>query len=348
MCSRCAGCCRKSAISDWTGDMRFAIVGCGPIGQKRAAAIARLGHQTVLAVDFAKGRAAEISSRSGARPASDFRVAAEAADIDAVVIATPHAELAAIATACLRAGKHVLVEKPGGRNLAEVRAIAAAAAATDRVAKVGYNHRFHPAMSRAREIVDRGEIGGLMFVRGRYGHGGRPDYEKEWRFARAISGGGELIDQGSHLIDLAQWLLGEFTEVQGTVRTFFWDAEVEDNVFLTLSTADSRIAWLHASWTEWRNLFSLEIYGRDGKLQIEGLGGSYGVERLVHYRMKPEMGPPDSETHEFPGEDLSWKLEMEEFEQDILLGREPSPGLGDGLAVLDITDQIYRQNSGPR
>src|ERR1700737_930466 len=166
MCSRCAGCCRKSAISDWTGDMRFAIVGGGPIGQKRAAAIARLGHQTVLAVDFAKERASEISSRSGARPASDFRVAAEAADIDAVVIATPHAQLAAIATACLSRGKHVLVEKPGGRNLAE------AAAAADRVAKVGYNHRFHPAMSRAREIVDRGEIGRLMFVRGRYGHGG--------------------------------------------------------------------------------------------------------------------------------------------------------------------------------
>jgi predicted dehydrogenase len=324
--------------------MRFAIVGCGPIGQKRAAAIARLGHQTVLAVDFAKERAAEISSRSGARPASDFRVAAEAADIDAVVIATPHAELAAIATACLRAGKHVLVEKPGGRNLAEVRAIAAAAATTDRVAKVGYNHRFHPAMSRAREIVDRGEIGGLMFVRGRYGHGGRPDYEKEWRFARAISGGGELIDQGSHLIDLAQWLLGEFTEVQGTVRTFFWDAEVEDNVFLTLSTADSRIAWLHASWTEWRNLFSLEIYGRDGKLQIDGLGGSYGVERLTLYRMLPGMGPPETTSWEYPFPDRSWEAEMAEFIAAINEGRRPVGDADEAVATMSVIERVYQES----
>jgi predicted dehydrogenase len=324
--------------------MRFAIVGCGPIGQKRAAAIARLGHQTVLAVDFAKERAAEISSRSGARPASDFRVAAEAADIDAVVIATPHAELAAIATACLRAGKHVLVEKPGGRNLAEVRAIAAAAATTDRVAKVGYNHRFHPAMSRAREIVDRGEIGGLMFVRGRYGHGGRPDYEKEWRFARAISGGGELIDQGSHLIDLAQWLLGEFTEVQGTVRTFFWDAEVEDNVFLTLSTADSRIAWLHASWTEWRNLFSLEIYGRDGKLQIDGLGGSYGVERLTLYRLLPGMGPPETTSWEYPFPDRSWEAEMAEFIAAINEGRRPVGDADEAVATMSVIERVYQES----
>jgi predicted dehydrogenase len=324
--------------------MRFAIVGCGPIGQKRAAAIARLGHQTVLAVDFAKERAAEISSRSGARPASDFRVAAEAADIDAVVIATPHAELAAIATVCLRAGKHVLVEKPGGRNLAEVRAIAAAAATTDRVAKVGYNHRFHPAMSRAREIVDRGEIGGLMFVRGRYGHGGRPDYEKEWRFARAISGGGELIDQGSHLIDLAQWLLGEFTEVQGTVRTFFWDAEVEDNVFLTLSTADSRIAWLHASWTEWRNLFSLEIYGRDGKLQIDGLGGSYGVERLTLYRLLPGMGPPETTSWEYPFPDRSWEAEMAEFIAAINEGRRPVGDADEAVATMSVIERVYQES----
>jgi predicted dehydrogenase len=324
--------------------MRFAIVGCGPIGQKRAAAVARLGHQTVLAVDCVKERAAEISSRSGARPASDFRVAAEAADIDAVVIATPHAELAAIATACLRAGKHVLVEKPGGRNLAEVRAIAAAAATTDRVAKVGYNHRFHPAMSRAREIVDRGEIGGLMFVRGRYGHGGRPDYEKEWRFARAISGGGELIDQGSHLIDLAQWLLGEFTEVQGTVRTFFWDAEVEDNVFLTLSTADSRIAWLHASWTEWRNLFSLEIYGRDGKLQIDGLGGSYGVERLTLYRMLPGMGPPETTSWEYPFPDRSWEAEMAEFIAAINEGRRPVGDADEAVATMSVIERVYQES----
>jgi predicted dehydrogenase len=323
--------------------MRFAIVGCGLIGQKRAAAIAQLGHQTVLAVDVEKKLADEISSRSGARAAFDFRVAAESADVDAVVIATPHAELSAIATTCLYADKHVLVEKPGGRNLAEVRAVAEAAAVSGRVAKVGYNHRFHPAVSRARVIIDRGEIGPLLFVRGRYGHGGRPGYEKEWRFKPAISGGGELVDQGSHLIDLAQWLLGKFTEVQGTRRTFFWDAEVEDNVFLTLSTADRRIAWLHASWTEWRNLFSLEIYGRGGKLQIEGLGGSYGVESLTFYRMLPGMGPPETTRWEYPFPDRSWEAEMAEFIAAIGEGRQPIGNAEEAVATMSVIERVYQE-----
>jgi predicted dehydrogenase len=323
--------------------MRFAIVGCGLIGQKRAAAIAQLGHQTVLAVDVVKQLAGEISSRSGARAAFDFRVAAEAADVDAVVIATPHAELSAIATACLYADKHVLVEKPGGRNLAEVRAVAEAAAISGRVAKVGYNHRFHPAVLRARVIIDRGEIGPLLFVRGRYGHGGRPGYEKEWRFKPALSGGGELVDQGSHLIDLAQWLLGKFTEVQGTLRSFFWDAEVEDNVFLTLSTADRRIAWLHASWTEWRNLFSLEIYGRDGKLHIEGLGGSYGVESLTFYRMLPGMGPPETTRWEYPFPDHSWEAETAEFIAAINQSRQPIGNTEEAVATMSVIERVYQE-----
>src|ERR1700737_640139 len=212
--------------------MRFASVGCGVIGRKRAAAISRLGHMTILAVDRSRDRAGELAEPFGARSATDFRAAVEAADIDAVVVATPHAELSAIATACLDAGKHVLVEKPGGRNLAEVSAVTKAAEAAGRVAKVGYNNRFHPAVLKAREIVDRGELGQLMFIRGRYGHGGRPGYEKEWRLQRSMSGGGHLIDRGALLFNPARWFLGEFPGVQAALRTFFWDAEVEDNVFL--------------------------------------------------------------------------------------------------------------------
>jgi predicted dehydrogenase len=322
--------------------MRFAIVGCGLIGQRRAAAIAGLGHLTTLAVDLSKERAVEVAERWGARSSTDFRAAVEAADLDAVVIATSHAELSAIAVACLEAGKHALVEKPGGRNLAEVRAVADAAAATGRVAKVGYNHRFHPALLKAREIVDRGGLGPLMFIRGRYGHGGRPGYEKEWRFERAISGGGQLIDQGSHLIDLAHWFLGEFTDVQAALRTFFWNAEVEDNVFLTLSTAEGRIAWLHATWTEWKNMFSLEIYGREGKLEINGLGGSYGMESLTFYRMLPGMGPPETTRWEYPFIDRSWETETAEFIAAINEGRRPIGDAADAVGSMSVIECVYQ------
>jgi len=322
--------------------MRFAIVGCGLIGQRRAAAIAGLGHLTTLAVDLSKERAVEVAERWGARSSTDFRAAVEAADLDAVVIATSHAELSAIAVACLEAGKHALVEKPGGRNLAEVRAVADAAAATGRVAKVGYNHRFHPALLKAREIVDRGGLGPLMFIRGRYGHGGRPGYEKEWRFERAISGGGQLIDQGSHLIDLAHWFLGEFTDVQAALRTFFWNAEVEDNVFLTMSTAEGRIAWLHATWTEWKNMFSLEIYGREGKLEINGLGGSYGTESLTFYSMLPGMGPPETTRWEYPFTDRSWETETAEFIAAINEGRRPIGDAADAVGSMSVIERVYQ------
>jgi predicted dehydrogenase len=323
--------------------MRFAIVGCGFIGKKRAAAIARLGHVTVLAVDHSKDRGVTLAEPLGARSAADFRAAVEADDVDAVVVATPHAELSAIATACLETGKHVLVEKPGGRNLAEVSAVVKAAVVAGRVAKVGYNHRFHPAVLRARQIVDRGELGELMFIRGRYGHGGRPGYEQEWRFERSVSGGGELIDQGSHLIDLAQWFLGEFTDVKAALRTFFWDAEVEDNAFLTLSTAEGRIAWVHATWTEWKNLFSFEIYGRQGKLEISGLGGSYGVESLTFYRMLSGMGPPETTRWEYPFADRSWEAETAEFIEAINERRRPIGDAAEAMTSMSIIERVYQE-----
>ena len=131
-----------------------------------------------------------------------------------------------------------------------------------------------------------------MFVRGRYGHGGRIGYDREWRANPGLSGGGELIDQGVHMIDLSRWFLGDFREIQGYAHTYFWDMPVDDNGFMILRTAKNQTAFLHVSCTEWKNLFSLEIYGRKAKLHIEGLGGSYGLEKLSFYKMLPEMVRP--------------------------------------------------------
>src|SRR5690606_10539977 len=156
----------------------------------------------------------------------------------------------------------------------------------------------------------------------RYGHGGRVGYDKEWRAEPAISGGGELIDQGVHLIDLARWFLGNFSDIQGYAHTYYWDMPVDDNGFLLLKTLNNQVAHLHASCTEWKNLFSFEIYGRKGKLDINGLGGSYGVERLTFYKMLPEMGPPETYAWEFPMADDSWQCEFDEFIEDILNQRQ--------------------------
>jgi predicted dehydrogenase len=208
---------------------------------------------------------------------------------------------------------------------------------------VGFNHRFHRAFRKAREIFESGALGEMMFIRGRYGHGGRPGYEREWRADPRRSGGGELLDQGSHLIDLARWFLGDFENVRGAACTYFWDMPVEDNAFLLLETAIGQVAFLHASWTEWKNTFSFEICGRHGKLEISGLGGSYGTERLAYYRMLPQMGPPETSAWEYPMADDSWETEFAEFVEDIRAGRQPEPGLLDAQAALRIVERVYAQ-----
>jgi predicted dehydrogenase len=261
--------------------------------------------------------------------------------VDVVMVATLNATLAPIAMQAVQAGKHVLVEKPAGITVAELEQLQASAAQRGALVRTGYNHRYHPACLKALEIFRSGALGPMMFVRGRYGQGGRVGYEKEWRADPKLSGGGELIDQGVHLIDLAGIFLGEFTCVEGHVATYFWNMPVDDNAFLSLRNATGNTAWLHVSCSEWKNLFSLEIYGRDGKLHWEGLGGSYGIERLTYYKMLPQMGPPETTVWEYPRGDESWKIEMAEFFEDIRLRRTPVPGLKEAIAAMRVVEQVY-------
>ena len=318
--------------------MRLTIIGCGLIGGKRAAAAA--GHDIAAVCDPNAERRARLAQQTGARAVSDWREAITV-EAEAVMIATPHDQLAQIALAAVEAGRHVLVEKPAGRRPAEISPIVAAALQRKRIVKVGFNHRFHPAIARAKALADEGSIGPLLFIRGRYGHGGRIGYEKEWRFEPEISGGGELIDQGSHLIDLSRWVLGDLTLAYGNAPTYFWPGRVDDNCFLALEGEQKRMAWLHASWTEWKNLFAFEIMGRDGKLTIDGLGGSYGTERLTLHRMLPQMGPPETTIWEYPFPDRSFADEFENFVAAVE-GRAPAIGdINDAYANLTIVQAVY-------
>jgi predicted dehydrogenase len=324
--------------------MRVAIVGCGLIGQKRARALDG-DAQLVAVADVDPQRAAALAAQHpGCAAGTDPTACVQRPDVDLVIVSTTNHALALLTLAAIEAGKHVLVEKPAARRAAELEPVFAAARRRGVVVKVGFNHRFHPALLQARRLVDEGAIGPLMYLRGRYGHGGRLGYEREWRANPELSGGGELLDQGVHLIDLARWFLGEFSHVHGIIGTYFWQMPVEDNGFLALQTATGRIAWLHASCTEWKNLFCLELYGRDGKLQIDGLGGSYGVERLSFYRMLPQMGPPETTIWEYPGEDRSWQAEFADLRRS--LAGEPALGaaLEDALAALRVVERAYQQN----
>ncbi|HYZ87087.1 MAG TPA: Gfo/Idh/MocA family oxidoreductase [Bryobacteraceae bacterium] len=323
--------------------MNVAIIGCGLIGQKRLRALRSRKHEIVACVDIDRTRAESLALQApGAEAFTDWRDALDLPRVDVVIVATTNRDLAAITLAAVETKRHALVEKPAARSVAELLPVVKAAEKSGAIVQVGFNHRFHPAMQKARAIIDSGELGPLMFLRGRYGHGGRIGYDREWRADPEIAGGGELLDQGVHLIDLSRWYLGDFPAVCGHAATYFWNMPVDDNGFVSLRTAQGQTAWLHVSCTEWKNLFSLEIYGRDGKLAIDGLGGSYGVERIAHYRMLPQMGPPETTIWEYPGEDNSWRLELDTFEQSIADGVPRGPGLRDALEALKIVEQIYR------
>ena len=324
--------------------MNYAIIGCGLIGKKRLAGLPA-GSRLAIACDTNLARAEELVKLAGTgRALADFRQAVADPQVDAVVVATINAALAEVSAAAIRAGKHVIVEKPAGISVKQIDELIALAQKPGVCVRIGFNHRYHPAFLKAREIFESGVMGELMFIRARYGHGGRIGYDKEWRANPKLSGGGELIDQGIHLIDLAGWFLGGFKKVNGHAATYFWKMPVDDNAFLDLQTATGQTAWLHVSCTEWKNLFSFEIYGRNTKLHIEGLGGSYGVEKLYHYQMKPEMGIPDTKVYEFPGADESWRIELARFENDVKLKRNPDAGLAEARAALQIVEAIYKKN----
>ncbi len=323
--------------------VKFAIIGCGLIGRKRAGCLPKGSLAVVCDLDRARAESL-AAGLPGCRAVTDPAEVFKAADVDAVIISAVNSALSSLTGDAIRAGKHVLVEKPVAFRANEAESLLAMAGEQNVLVRAGYNHRFHPAFQKARKILESGALGPLMFIRARYGHGGRVGYDREWRADPKLSGGGELIDQGVHLIDLSRWFLGDFPFVDGFAKTYFWDMPVDDNAFLNLRTATNQTAWLHVSCTEWKNTFSFEIYGRDAKLHIEGLGGSYGVERLHFYRMLPEMGPPETTIFEFPRGDESWRLEVAAFIEDIRLGRTPSPGLADAAAALRVVEAIYQKS----
>jgi predicted dehydrogenase len=329
-------------LSKENTELGIALIGCGLIGKKRLENLA--GARAVVVCDLQMDRAEALAKQHSCEATTDLERALGHSQVEAVIVATQNASLAPLSSLALKAQKHVLVEKPGAVTSKEVQELQSLALQQKRCVRVGFNHRYHPAFLKAQEIIREGSVGPLMFVRARYGHGGRVGYEREWRADPKLSGGGELMDQGVHLIDLAGLFLGPFIKIEGTARTYFWNMPVDDNAFLSLETASGQLAWLHVSCTEWKNLFSFELYFKEAKLHVEGLGGSYGTERLTHYRMTPEMGPPETTIYEFPQTDRSWSREMQDFIDDIQANRTPVPGLKEARAALDVVECIYQKS----
>lgn len=322
--------------------MRVGLIGAGLQGWRRAPVLKQFPGTEVVIVATAHQETAErLANSIGCQATTNWAEVVEK-DLDAVLVCTPPHLHAPISIAAMKTGKHVLCEKPLARSLDEAEEIVKVAQENGVKLKCGFNHRHHPGIQQAREWFDKGIIGELNFLRCRYGICGRPGYEKEWRAKPEIAGGGHLMEQGIHAIDLFRWFLGEFTEVVGFTATRFWDmAPLEDNAFALLRTEKGQVASLHSSLTQWKNLFSFEIFGQDGYILVDGLGGSYGTEKVTLGK-RALLEPFKEETTEFRGGDRSWYEEWREFVTAIEEDREPLGNGRDGLEALRLVNAVYQ------
>ena len=322
--------------------MIVGIIGCGLIGRKRAVALCN---------DDTLGYCYDSNIEVGKRFALDFDCELcyssedliEKKNVDIIIISVINKYVKDIAILALKNNKHVLIEKPMGKNIDE--SIIINSHINNSIVKVGFNLRFHPAIIKSKDKINNKEIGKILFMRVHYGHGSRVGMEKEWRASRDLCGGGELLDQGVHIVDLCRYFLekDDIEKVYGKVSTKFWNIEVEDNSFVHLVSYSGVDIQMVVSWTTWKNTFSFEIYGDKGYLKMNGLGGSYGEESL-ETGIRPDGGGIPTITKELFDTDDSWIKEWKEFKNSIIENKNPNGNAEDGMIANLIIHSIYESS----
>lgn len=322
--------------------IRTGVVGLGLIGIKRIEALPK-ELKLVGVFDIEPEKSMKISKHYSTKSFTGIELLCEQVGAGGLlIVATNHKSLSRVAKIAIDREINVLVEKPGAINAIELKEMVFDAAIKNVKLRVGYNHRFHPGILAAYHEVQSQKFGQIQFIRARYGHGGRLGYEKEWRANRAISGGGELIDQGSHLLDLTQFLAGKTSLLFSDTPKIYWDMEVEDNAILYGNLENDGKFLLHASWTEWKNLFSLEIFLKTAKIEVSGLGGSYGDETLIIHHMESGLGIPTTKSEVFGESDASWNLELNDVVSSIRGKASIGADGADALETLNKISSAYR------
>jgi len=328
--------------------IRCGILGMGKIGKLRAREIQANSKTELIAVYDVEptvlGEYEKLSVSSVEELLSK--------EIDAVFICTFNNVNAPYSIQALNAGMHVFCEKPPARTSAEVEEVIQAEEKSGKILKYGFNHRYHYSVMEAKKMVDNGLFGRLLWLRGVYGKAGGNLFAQNWRNRKAYSGGGILIDQGIHMLDLMMHFAGEFHDVRSLVQSSFWDVEVEDNVFAIMSTPDGVSGTIHSSATQWRHKFSLEMCFEGGYINLDGILSStrsYGDETLVLARRQFEdstfaFGKPREERIFFDTDD-SWNLELKEFVEAIEGNKQIEFGQSvDALRVMRLIEKIYEQS----
>jgi len=326
--------------------LQFGLLGFGEMGKRR--------HQTLKIMEHCAVKTVYEYNDNIETPKTLKRInSAEALitsnDIDAVVISVPNFLIKPYVIASLEAGKHVFCEKPPGINLSEVLAMKEAMLQSGYKLMFGFNHRHHQSIIKAKEEVDSGRFGGVLWMRGRYGKSVPENFFQNWRSQKKFAGGGIFLDQGIHMLDLFMHLVGKFDEVKSFVSNLYWKGDVEDNVFALFKNNKGQVASLHSTMSQWRHIFSLEIFMEHGYIALNGLktsSNSYGEEKLtiaMNRTQAPTATWTDEEHHTFSTDD-SWKRELTIFRDAILENRPiDTCGVEDAIQLMEMVDKVYSQ-----
>lgn len=322
--------------------IKICLVGAGRMGDRWAEIISSVkGVVLSSVIDKNEAVGLALAKKYGARY---FKSAAtfSQSDADAVFVVTPHKFLYPLASQALKANKHVFVEKPGSRTAEEMKKLVTLAKKKGKKLAVGFNYRFFDAVDRAKNIVDGGKIGRVIFLRLRHGHAGRPGYEKEWRMDKNMSGGGVLMDQGVHLLDLVNWFFGSpMKKATGILESLFWPATTEDNAFVVLESEKKQVASMHVSITEWKPIFSLEISGTKGYCKVDGLGKKYGGKEVLTVGVFNGSETKEKVINCRPDLERCLNLEFVEFIKFISGKKNKMPTGEDALKVLNTVKKLY-------
>jgi 1,5-anhydro-D-fructose reductase (1,5-anhydro-D-mannitol-forming) len=327
--------------------LKVGIIGYGKMGRTRCREINASGKAEVVSVfDPVK-----VDSDLPSATVADEVI--ENSAVDAVFICTPNYLNRHLTIQALKAGKHVFCEKPPAFTAAEVEEIQAVEKVSGKVLMYGFNHRHHESVQYMKDIVTSQDFGRVLWMRGRYGKSVDESFYNNWRAKKNLAGGGILIDQGIHMLDLFLYLGGDFDSVHATVSNLYWHLEVEDNVFATLENTKTGItASLHSTMTQWRHLFSLEVFLEKGCLVLNGLktsSNTYGDEVLTITRNRSSAPSAtwEDEEHITYHTDKSTESEINEFFSAIDDGRSVRIGSsGDALQLMRIVDNIYSFRKG--
>ncbi|MBO6523635.1 MAG: Gfo/Idh/MocA family oxidoreductase [Balneolaceae bacterium] len=329
-------------------DFNVGIIGYGKMGQTRLEAIEEDGRGKVIAVSEPN-----LQVPLDNIPNLSHDEIINKPEINVIIVSTPNFLNKELTIKALEAGKHVFCEKPPAFTGADVQEIIEVEKNSNgRKLMYGFNHRHHGSVIRMKELVDSGEFGKIIWMRGRYGKSVTEDYFDNWRAKKELAGGGILIDQGIHMLDLFLHLAGDFDSVKAEVSNLYWNLEVEDNAFVILRNSETGIdASLHSTMSQWRHLFSLEVFMEKGYMVLNGLitsTMSYGEEVLsiAKNRSTAPAATWKDEVKTQYVEDHSWRYEIEHFldaienDSNIEIGNS-----SDAFKLMTIIDKIYAEKN---